>query len=338
LEDAEPAPQLVDSIPSKDTPKRTEDLRRMLASAAREVAFELRLPWNVRELYKAGEEAAAAALKEQRDSTLGLSWEEFLRLRISQEVWEVGKSIQARVDSEKAPPSEEEIEAALATFTAKQWRDLNPPETPEQRKQRMEQPRHKQWKEWTGLTRSLSRSDVDAVLTHVYADVQTPDERKQREKELEQRFGPKKVNSFLLGIIMRDAELFAADKDERSKLVPVSDAYWAVFWKDAYSFASVLHVVRTHQAMREGRAPEARGSKGRSLAEGGGERATAERLTKRDEVIGREMKVTPYMVRQWRKRAEELPFDEFEGDFLSYLRTIYFRKEFESYLESKGNK
>lgn len=84
--------------------------------------------------------------------------------------------------------------------------------------------------------------------------------------------------------------------------------------------------------------PEGRPSKARSLAEQTGEKPTARRLKKHDKVIDREMSVSPYQVKQWRQRQKELPFEEFDGDFLTYLATIYFTNAYNGYWRSKGSK
>ena len=184
------------SIPDRDL------LIRQIKKTAHTVAYQKRLPWDLSTLRKAGYWAARNAQDEyltKKDSLGGVSFEEYAQGPIGRAMLAAAERLHTEAaDGEKAPPSKEEIEAALGAFTAKQWREL---------------------------TRSLDRSDVDAVKSYVYADAQTPGEQKQREKELEQRFGAKRVNAFLVSIIFRSTELFAADKDERSRLVPVRDAY-----------------------------------------------------------------------------------------------------------------
>jgi hypothetical protein len=303
------------SIPDQDP------LVRQIKETAHAVAYRKCLPWDLSTLREAGYWAAREARDEyltEKEALGNPSFEQYAQRAIEEAMLATAERLRAEAAAgEKVPPSKSDIEEALKEFTAKEWRDLNPKETREQRKARME---------WTGLCRSLSRADLDAVGSYVYGEAQMmPDERKQREKELEQRFGAKEVNAFLLGIIMRDTELFAADEDERSKLVPVNDAYWAVRWEYLFRHANISHAN-----------PEGRRSNVGSLDELAGVRATARRLTKRDEVAGCEMKVTPYMVKQWRQRIRQLPFEEFDSDWVSYLKTIYFTKAYKSYQRAKG--
>jgi hypothetical protein len=263
----------------------------MLTQAVRELAFELRLPWKVEQLFEAGKQGVRAALDNNSDSrALGLASEQLLNARIRQEIGMAGRAMQAQAaaDGETRPPSEQEMEYALDTFDAEQW---------------------------NVLIECLGQVDVETLRSHL----------QQNTDKLKQRFGARKIERLKAYTIMRDTELWL--KDNRSKLVPISDAYWAVYWKDAYRLASILHVN-----------PDGRSSKAKSSAEQAGHRATARRLKKHDKVIDREMSVRPYQVKQWRQRQKELPFEGFDGDFLTYLVTIYYPEAYKSYLGSKGSK
>ena len=168
------------SIPDRDL------LIRQIKKTAHRVAYQKRLPWDLSTLREAGYWAAHKAQDEyltKKDSLGGVSFEEYAHGPIVRAMLATAKRLHAEAAAgEKAPPSEKDIEEALKEFTAKEWRDLSPKETPEQRKERMERPRREQWKEWTGLCRSLNRADLDAVGSYVYGEPQMmPDERKQRE-------------------------------------------------------------------------------------------------------------------------------------------------------------
>lgn len=174
-----------------------------IKETARTVAYRERLPWDLRALRQAGLRAARAqweGYRVKKEELGGVSFEEYAQGAIEKEMLATAKRLRAEAaDGGKTPPPEEEIEEAIGEFTAKEWRDPNPEETPEQRKARMER---------TGLARSFSRPEVKAVRSYVYGDSHTPEERKQREKELEQRFGTKKVRAFLSGLVLRDTELW----------------------------------------------------------------------------------------------------------------------------------
>jgi hypothetical protein len=278
----------MDSIPPEKAPERAEDLRRMLEDATREVAFRLRLPWKVGELYEAGKQAAAAAWKEWSHSTLGLPREEFLGLRMGQAIEAAGKTMhaQAAADSKKRPPSEQQIETALKAFSAEQWKIL---------------------------VGSMDQVDVETLRNYL----------RQNTDKSKQSFGARKVERIEANAIMRSTELWRSSEGP-TKLDPVSDAYWAVFWDEEASFLNI---------QGGGHA-----TTGRSLDEAASERNTAKRLSKRDEIADHDMPVTAYKVKQWRKRAKELPFEDFDGDFLTYLVTIYYPEAYKSYLRRKGSK
>jgi hypothetical protein len=263
----------------------------MLTQAVRELAFELRLPWKVEQLFEAGKQGVRAALDNNSDSrALGLPPEQLLNARIRQEIGMAGRTMQAQAaaDGETRPPSEQEMENALEAFDAEQWKVL---------------------------IQCLGQVDVETLRSHL----------QQNTDNLKQRFGARKIKRLEAFTIMRDIELWL--KDNRSKLVPISDAYWAVGLADAYRLESIKRVN-----------PDGRASNAKSLAEQAGDRATARHLKKHDKVIDREMSVSPYQVKQWRQRQRALPFEDFDGDFLTYLVTIYYPEAYKSYLRSKGSK
>jgi hypothetical protein len=277
---------LVDSIPPKTA--SAEDLGWMLRQAVRELAFELRLPWKVKQLFEAGKQGIRIALDNNSDSgTLGLTPEQLLNARIRQEIGRAGSAMQAQAAAagETQPPSEREMDLALEVFDIQQWREL-----------------------------IESFDQVDAVRVRSYVE--------QNADDLRQRFGVKKLNVVRARATMRGIALWL--KDNRSELDPITDAYWAVVWKEQSRFANTLG--KEHPP------------RGRSLDEATSERNTARNLSKRDEIGHHDMSVSAYKVKQWRRRWRELPFEEYDGDFLDYLVTIYYAKDYTSYLRRKGSK
>jgi hypothetical protein len=97
---------------------------------------------------------------------------------------------------------------------------------------------------------------------------------------------------------MRDTDLWL--RENRSKVVPISDVYWSLLWPEL-----------ARQANREGKGHPATG---RSVAELSSNRSIAQQLSKRDEQTGCAMKVSRYEIRRWRARAERLPFEQYAAD------------------------
>jgi hypothetical protein len=248
----------MNSIPSKGTPEPTDRLRQILADVAREVAFELRLPWRVKQLRARTLEAYEAA--EPPSTALGLPREQVYQ-RMLQRIYEDVRL--AGEGMEDLPPGEEKptpglIEAALGTFTVEQWGIL---------------------------LQDLDQVGVEALLSFV----------RQDQDGLKQRFSARKVGRIEARAITRGTELWL--ENNRSKLVAISDPYWAGVWRE-----------QARQANSQGRGLPARG---RSVAEQASDRSVASRLTKRDHKAGHKMKVSAYEVARWRERAERLPFEEY---------------------------
>jgi hypothetical protein len=134
--------------------------------------------------------------------------------------------------------------------------------------------------QWIVLINGLDQTGTRALLAHIRKDADGKGER-------------------IVGrVIMRDTAFWLAQN--RSKLVPISDPYWAAFWRE-----------QARQANREGRGLPA---SERSVIEQASDRSVAERLFKVDGQSGREMKVSPYEIRKWRERMEKLSFEAFAAE------------------------
>jgi len=228
---------------------------------ARDVAFELRLPWRVEQLRVIALEANPTAKHRAEKSGLSRKQaDERVRQLIYGEVSKFGKEMDA------LPPGEErvtpeQIETALEAFTSVEWRSL---------------------------VKDFALEEADTVCSYV-------DDNRRR---LIGTFGSGKVYAVIGATARRGTELWLGEK--RSKLVPISDPYLALVLRD---------LAREVNCKGKGHS-----AKGRSVDELTSDRALARRLTKRDEQTGREMKVSPYQVKQWRERMEELSFEQYAAE------------------------
>jgi hypothetical protein len=232
-----------------------------LTSIARDVAFELRLQWRVERLQAKALEAYPTALRRAANS--GLPCEQVDRLihqRIHEIVRNAGKGMEA-LPPDESKPTPEQIETALEAFSIEQW---------------------------ITLIDGLDQTDTRALCSHI----------EQHAGELEQRLGARKVRRIENRALIRDTDLWL--RENRSKLVPISDVFWANVWRE--------------QARQANRIGQGHPAKGRSIAELGSDRKIARRLTKRDEQTGREMKVDDREVKRWRERMERLPYEKFAAD------------------------
>jgi hypothetical protein len=229
-----------------------------------------------------------------------------LELRLPWRVAELrGKALEAyrtatrRAASSGLPP--EQADESIRRFTAEQVKraaegmEWLPPDerrpTPERLTTALEA---FATEEWIGLIDGLDQTDTRALLSHI----------RQHEENLKQRIGAGKVLRIKDGTIMRDTKLWLAEN--RTKLMPISDVHWAIV---------MPYLVRKENLARAANR-ERLGSpaKGRSAAEAGSDRSIARLLSKRDEQTGHEMNVSPYEVKQWRERAEELSFTQYAAD------------------------
>jgi hypothetical protein len=227
-------------------------------AAAVDVAVELGRPWRLEKLRTEALNACRTATR--RAASAGLSGEQaspLVRGCAYEQALKAGRELDALPPDQQQPTSEQ-IDAVLGVFSIEQW---------------------------ITLLVSLDQASTETLLAHL----------RQHASELKQRFGRRKVERVEGRAIMRDTELWLAEN--RSKLVPVSDVYWADFWRE-----------QARQANREGRG---RPASGRPVAEQGSDRAIARRLSKRDEQTGREMKVDGREVKRWRERTEELPYEQY---------------------------
>ena len=145
--------------------------------------------------------------------------------------------------------------------------------------------------EWRTLLESLGHVDVEALVSFIRQDAY----------RLKQRLGAREVGRIEERASLRATILWL--ENNRSKLVAITDPYWAS--------------ERREQARQANCVGKGHPAKGRSLAEQASARSIARGLSKRDEQIGRDMKVSHYEVRQWWKREEQLPYERFvdeEGD------------------------
>jgi hypothetical protein len=228
---------------------------------ANAVAFESGRPWRVEDLRKKAREACRTA--ESSAAGLGLPNEQAsarMRGLIYKQVFNAAKGMDALPPREEEP-APERIEAALRTFTVEQWRIL---------------------------LEGFGQVDVEALLSFIRQDADG----------LKQRLGAWKVGCIEERAIMRDTDLWL--EDNRSKLVAITDPYWASEWRE-----------QARQANRVGKGHTATG---RSIAELSSDISIARRLTKRDEQTGRLMKVNDREVKRWLERMERLPFEQYAAD------------------------
>jgi hypothetical protein len=107
-------------------------------------------------------------------------------------VMKAGKGMEALPPDEQKPTSER-IRTALEAFSTEQW---------------------------ITLLDYLGQVDTEALLSYI----------RQNGSELKQELGVREVECIERHAIMRDTDLWLGDN--RSKLVPISDAYWAIFWRE----------------------------------------------------------------------------------------------------------
>jgi hypothetical protein len=232
-----------------------------LASIVIAAAVESRRPWRVEQLWLTARRSTVRF--PDSAATSGLSREqatELVRGRIYEQVLKAGGMIDA-LPPGQSKPTPEQIDAALDAFGIEQW---------------------------IGLIDSLDQVSVQALLSHIRQDTD----------ELKQRHGARKVERIEGHAILRDTKLWLAEN--RGKLVPISDVYWAHFWREQAS-----------QANREGRG---HAGNRRSVAELSSDRSLARRLSKRDKQIDHEMTVSPYEIKMWRERAAKISYERFAAE------------------------
>jgi hypothetical protein len=225
------------------------------------VAFDSGRPWRVEDLRKKTRDSWRTA--ESNTASLGLPDERASALQrglISEQVMKAAKGMDA-LPPHQEKPTPEQIETALEAFSIERW---------------------------ITLIDGLDQTGTAALLAHIRRE---PD-------ELKQRFGARKVRRIVERAIMRDTDHWL--RENRDKLVPISDPFWAGYWPE--------------QARQANRVGEGHTATGRSLVELSSDSSIARRLTKRDEQTGREMKVDDREVKRWRERMESLPFEQYAAD------------------------
>jgi hypothetical protein len=250
------------------------------------VAFESGRPWRVEDLRKKALEACRTA--ESSAARLGLPDErasELQRGLISKQVMKAATEMDALPPNQEKP-TPEQIETALEAFSIERW---------------------------ITLIDGLDQTSTAALLAHIRRE---PD-------ELKQRFGARNVGRIERRTRMRDTEHWL--RENRDKLVPISDPFWAGYWRE--------------QARQANRVGEGHTATGQSIAELSSDISIARRLTKRDEQTGREMKVDDREVKRWLEQMERLPFEQYAADvkaddpekravaFIDYYTTI--RKKYQ---------
>lgn len=270
----EPAPELVDSI----QPPEKRD--RIVEGVARRVTFELGLPWRLTNLREKAAEAYDAA--EPPPASLGLTHKAASKRMLRQVYGQVKKAGEEmdRLPGGQSKPTPEQIEAAIEAFTTREWTPV------EQWPPLALSPPKEDWpvvEARYGLMESVGRAEVEALLDYI----------RRNKAGLAQRIRAKKLNAIEGRAIERSSMLWL--DENRSKLVPVSDAYWAWAWRALFREASVRR-------------------KGPRVAEQSHAPSIARRLTKRDVQTGREMNVSAYRVTQLWKRWAELFADRRADD------------------------
>jgi hypothetical protein len=249
------------------------------------VAFESGRPWRVEDLRKKALEVCRTA--ESSTASLGLPDEQASALMRRLIYKQVFKAAKGMdaLPPGQEKPAPERIEAAIGTFTVEQWRIL---------------------------LEGFGQVDVEALLSFI-----------QDADGLKQRLGARKVGCIEERAYMRDTNLWL--ERDRSKLVAITDPYWASEWREQAS-----------QANRVGKGHTATG---RSIAELSSDSSIARRLTKIDEQTSREMKVDDREVKRWLEQMERLPFEQYAADveaddpekraaaFIDYYTTI--RKKYQ---------
>lgn len=238
-----------------------------LCEDATAAAVESRRPWRVKDLREKALEACRTA--GDHASSSGLSREQTSELVgrcIYGQVLKAGRGMDALPPGQNKP-TPGQIRAALSAFSVEQW---------------------------IGLLGSMDRTGTEALLSHV----------RRHAGELKERLGARKVEVIEARAIMRETALWLGEN--RDKLVPVSDVYWAIVLPDLADEANLARATN-----REG---SGRPAKGGSVAELGSYRSIARRLSKHDERTGREMKVSRDQVKEWRERAKRSPYEEYAAD------------------------
>ena len=217
------------------------------------VAFESGRPWRVEDLRKKALEACRTAM--QHAARAGLSRVQVygqMRRSIYQQVLKASREMDALPPGQRKP-TPEQIEMALESFSAEQWMTL---------------------------IDGLDQTGVQALLSHIRQDT----------GELKQRHRERKIGRIEGRAFIRDTDLWL--KENRDKLIPISDVFWAGAFRDM-----------AHEANRTGKG---RASNRRSVAELGSDRSIAERLSKRDEQTGREMSISRYEIKRWRELQDTI--------------------------------
>ena len=200
---------------------------------------------------------------ERRAARSGLSREQVSELvcqHTHERVLKAGKEMGTLPPGQSAP-TPKQIEAALEAFTVEQW---------------------------ASLIGGLDQSGTAALLAHI---------RRERNEPKPEHY-EWKMERIERRAIMRDTDLWLAE--HRDRLVPISDPFWAGFWRDL--------------AREANRVGKGRSANGRSIAELGSNSSIARRLTKRDEQAGREMKVDDREVKRWLEQMEMLRFEQYAAD------------------------
>jgi hypothetical protein len=107
------------------TPKK-EQLEGWIEDAARRVAFDLGLPWKLRELREHGRRGVANALNGPSRGS-GLPFPQQIQRHITEEVRKGGKSMRAQAQAQggkRQLPTDERIKDALKTFSVEEWKDF----------------------------------------------------------------------------------------------------------------------------------------------------------------------------------------------------------------------
>jgi hypothetical protein len=228
---------------------------------ARMAAVESGRPWRVEDLRAKALGAYRSAAS--RAASLGLPDKQasaLVRGSVYEEVLQAGKGMRA-LPPDQAKPTLEQIETALHVFTTEQW---------------------------IILIDGLDQTATTALLSYM----------RQEPDELKHRLGARKAERIEERAIMRDYDHWL--KENRDKLVPITDPHWAGSWRE-----------QARQANRVGKGHTATGQ---SIAELSSDSSIARRLTKRDEQTGREMKVNDREVKRWREQMERLPFEQYADD------------------------
>jgi len=178
--------------------------------------------------------------------------------------------------------------------------------------------------QWESLLKGFGQVEVEALLSFIHQDAD----------RLKKKLGTREVGRIEESASLRENVLWV--ENNRSTLVAITDPYWAVSWEEDYRLANTADDVRP--------------AKGRSLDEESRPPDTARRLSKVDEQTGREMKVTPYAVVQWRERAKEVPFEQYVAEvgaddevkrgvaFIDYWAMIRNTTAYKKYLDARKHR